>query len=289
MRIVVRVCYLVFSCVLLFVSCSPKTDGFTCTENKLCYKLIALGDEERMPQEGDLLYINMELKDISGRTLGVFSALEHPPIAFEFEEKKGFWELISMLYEGDSAAFKVKTDSLPEVLNYSKEGEGILYLKLLKIVDIKSYALNTQFPGLISAFPKEFELACDFFSEYQTDSVFLYSDMYFLVLNSGQINQDKPQLHDKVNIDFEGFFLDGKCFDSTIKRKETFEFRIGEQGQVISGIEKALQNMRPQSECLVLIPSSLAFGIRGSTDGQIPGNETLIYKIRLNHIEYAAR
>lgn len=289
MFIVVRVCYLVFSCVLLFVSCSPKTDGFTCTESQLCYKLIALGDEERMPQAGDLLYINMELKDFSGRTLTTFSALEHPPLAFEMEGKKHFWELISMLYEGDSAACKVKTDSLPEMLNYSKVGEGILHMKLLKIIDAKSYALNAQFPGLIAAFPKEFEMVCQFFSSFDIDTVFQTFDMYFAVLNQGNLNRDKPQLHDKVNIDFEGFFIDGKCFDSTIKRKETFEYRIGEQGQVIEGIEKALLQMHPEGECLVLIPSFLAFGERGSTDGLIPENESLIYKIRLNYIEYAAR
>lgn len=286
---VVKFCFIVLILALCTFSCSPKTDGFTCTENKLCYKLIATGDEERLPQKGDMLYVNMELKDLSGRTRKTFSALEHPPLAFEFEEKKGFWELISMLYEGDSAACKVKTDSLPELLKYSQAGEGILYVKLLKIVDAKSYAFNTQFPGLIAAFPKEFELASQFFSHFEIDSVFQAFDMYFAVLNQGNLNREKPQLHDKVNIDFEGFFIAGKCFDSTIKRKETFEYRIGEQGQVIDGIEKALLHMHPNAECLVLIPPSLAFGERGSTDGLIPENEILIYKIRLNNVEYAAR
>ncbi len=86
-----------------------------------------------------------------------------------------------------------------------------------------------------------------------------------------------PTKDDKVKVHYEGRTIDGKVFDSSIKRGEPTEFGVT---QVIKGWTEALQLMPVGSKWEVFIPSELAYGERGA--GQdIKPNEALIFTIEL--------
>jgi len=72
-------------------------------------------------------------------------------------------------------------------------------------------------------------------------------------------------------VDYRGFTLDGKIFDSSFKRGRPMDFKVG---QMIPGWTQAQKNMNPGTEATILIPSYLAYGTRGFP-GAVPPNTVI--------------
>jgi FKBP-type peptidyl-prolyl cis-trans isomerase len=91
----------------------------------------------------------------------------------------------------------------------------------------------------------------------------------------------KPKESDTVKVDYIGTLVDGKEFDSSIKRGEPAVFGVG---QVIPGWSEALQMMEVGSKYRVVIPSELAYGEAGAPP-VIEPNSVLVFEIDLLGIE----
>ena len=72
-----------------------------------------------------------------------------------------------------------------------------------------------------------------------------------------------PKKEDKVKVHYTGKLLDGTKFDSSLDRKEPFEFTIGEGG-VIKGWDEGVPGMKKGGKRKLVIPSDMAYGKRGS-------------------------
>ncbi|CAL3963981.1 unnamed protein product [Diplocarpon coronariae] len=81
----------------------------------------------------------------------------------------------------------------------------------------------------------------------------------------------------KVGMRYIGKLENGKVFDSNTKGKP-FGFKLG-SGEVIRGWDIGVAGMSVGGERRLTIPASLAYGSKGA--GQIPGNATLIFDIKL--------
>ncbi len=71
----------------------------------------------------------------------------------------------------------------------------------------------------------------------------------------------------------------GRQFDASWDRGETFEFRLG-AGQVIAGWDRGVQGMKVGGRRRLTIPPQLGYGSRGA-GGVIKGNETLVFVVDL--------
>lgn len=108
--------------------------------------------------------------------------------------------------------------------------------------------------------------------------VVLPSGLQYIVEKQG--NGPKPDTTDVVSVQYIGTFIDGKEFDSTVKRGAPAKFPvIG----VVKGFTEALLKMNVGSKWKIFIPSELGYGARGPQ--RIKPNSVLIFEVELLGIE----
>jgi len=105
------------------------------------------------------------------------------------------------------------------------------------------------------------------------------SGLQYQILTEGK--GPKPKETDTVTVDYVGTLIDGKEFDSSVKRGEPATFAVN---AVIPGWIEALQLMPEGSKWKIFIPSELGYGA-GGTGGDIGPNATLIFEVDLKKIE----
>ena len=105
--------------------------------------------------------------------------------------------------------------------------------------------------------------------------VTLDSGLQYEILKEG--NGMKPTANDQVKCHYEGTFIDGTLFDSSIKSGQPATFGVG---QVIAGWTEALQLMSEGSKWRLYIPYNLAYGEQGAGDS-IPPYSALVFEVEL--------
>lgn len=88
-----------------------------------------------------------------------------------------------------------------------------------------------------------------------------------------------------ATVHYTGHLLDGKdkigkFFDSSKKRNQPFQFKVG-AGQVIKGWDLTLQDMKIGETRIVILPPNMGYGSQNVGGGLIPANSTLIFEIEL--------
>lgn len=101
------------------------------------------------------------------------------------------------------------------------------------------------------------------------------SGLQYKVLKSG--NGKQPKATDTVTTHYAGRFLDGKEFDSSIKRGQPASFPVN---GVIAGWTEALQLMHVGDKWELYVPYNLAYGEEGRPGG-IPPSSLLIFEVEL--------
>lgn len=99
----------------------------------------------------------------------------------------------------------------------------------------------------------------------------------YAVLAEGQGEPAQPG--DQALVHYTGWLKDGTKFDSSVDRKEPFEFQLG-AGQVIAGWDQGVAGMRPGEKRLLVIPPELGYGERGAGSAIPPGAE-LLFQVEL--------
>lgn len=273
--------------LLAFFSCQwgNRYPGFTKTRTGIYYKLLAIGDTVAPPVAGDYVTANLSYSTVKD------SVFFNGARTFQLTNpdfKGSVDECFLMLSNGDSASFiidakKFFTQTLQSKLpSFIQPGDPIkISIKINEIRTAAQYQQDKEeFLKWIEDFGEyEKTVLRNFIEKEKIDVEPAESGMYFISLRPGV---GKPvEIGDVVTVQYEGRFLNGHFFDSTVKSNQPFEFVYGSEMQVIPGIESAIGRMREGEKALIILPSELAWGEKGSSTGIIPPFTSVIYEIEL--------
>ena len=101
------------------------------------------------------------------------------------------------------------------------------------------------------------------------------SGLQYTVLHEGT-GSIHPRAKDEVKVSYEGRFIDGRIFDSSIKRGRPAKFGLN---NVIKGWTEGLQLMVIGEKVRFFVPAGLGYGNRWT--GSIPPGSTLIFDVEL--------
>jgi FKBP-type peptidyl-prolyl cis-trans isomerase len=281
---------------LLEVSCRQSAyKGYTETDTGLFYKLEAIGDGKNRPLIGDYLQLCITYKTLKDSIfLDSYSSNETGMVILPFNHSSftgSFEEGLITMCEGDSVSFIVNTEGLfkhffkMEIPLFLKNDAAVkMDVRLNKILDANEYAEQIKnYNDLIADRDIEEQRKLKtYLDTNQTHYSFLNNGLYYLPLKQGA--GTNPENGDIVKVNYTGYFLDGRKFESTYDRNQTLEFKLGEQGQVLKGLELAISLLSEGAKAKFIIPSQLAFGEAGSSTGIVPPYSTVIYEIELLNI-----
>lgn len=100
------------------------------------------------------------------------------------------------------------------------------------------------------------------------------------ILKEGE-GDESPMKGNEVYVHYTGRLLDGTVFDSSVDRKEIFNFKLG-QGSVIKGWDVGVATMKKGEKCLLTCKPDFAYGKSGAGDN-IPPDSTLQFEVELFH------
>ncbi len=94
----------------------------------------------------------------------------------------------------------------------------------------------------------------------------------------------QPKASDTVKVHYVGTLIDGKEFDSSVKRGEPAEFPLG---QVIPCWTQGVAMMKAGGKAKLVCPSDTAYGDQGRPP-VIPGGATLVFEVELLEVKAPA-
>lgn len=115
----------------------------------------------------------------------------------------------------------------------------------------------------------------------EKDAQMMASGLIYQPVKAGTGAQ--PKSSDIVKVHYTGTFIDGKEFDSSIKRGQPLEFQLG---QVIPCWTEGLAKMKVGGKAKLICPSDIAYGDQGRPP-IVPGGATLIFEVELLDVKPA--
>lgn len=173
-----------------------------------------------------------------------------------------------------------------DVVNAIEQGDSIKSVEIIrKGADAEAFVVNREtFTQYVLAAEennqkreaKEKAKLEEEFKNRWPDAILTPSGLRYVVKKAGD-GKKSPVHGQKVTVHYTGSLLDGRVFDSSVRRGSPAQFAIGE---VIEGWNEALATMSAGEQRTLIIPPELGYGTMGYP-GVIPPNSYLVFDVEL--------
>ena len=278
--------------VLLFFlpvySCNTDNSGYKISETGLKYKYLKKNSTGINIKISD--YVEIKLVYTNSKDSVLFNSNEISN-TIKMQVKKSnynssFEEALLMLRTGEHALFKIQADLFflktkkTKIPQWVKKGELLTFnIELIKVLDSNEIKKEqeAQNQRKLLAENKNIE---QYIKDNNIKVKAFYSGLFYIEKDEGKGQQAK--LGDILEVHYIGKFIDGRVFDSSISRNETFMFKLG-NSEVIAGWEEGFSKMKKGGKAKFIIPSQLAYGKKGYSK-IIPPYSTLVFDVELINI-----
>lgn len=176
---------------------------------------------------------------------------------------KGWDEAFQILGKGDKAVI-----ILPPHIAYGAQSTGKIPANSTLIFDVELINIERQ-------------IQIEQFDTKGKDTLKTSSGLKYIVVDKGK--GAKAGVNTNATVHYSGYFLDGRMFDSSVKRNQPFKFEVG-AGRVIKGWDEGVALMKEGDKIRFIIPYQIAYGEAGRPP-QIPAKSDLIFDVELIKVE----
>lgn len=281
-------CLGLFASLLLNACKGPTGNGYSESSEGYAYKLLAIGDGKQSVSEAGAVLCHAVLR--TGRDSVVFNSRYHAPQGFYIRLKgasaaSGKHHLAG-LTEGDSLSLMVgKTCFFREYFDtlvpYFLLRDSIVTfdLKILRILRADTAQLPAKNPSEDLEL-YELKQIDDYLKQHypatRADGYGLY------VLEHTTTHAEPVSQGRRIRVAYSGFYLNGTPLDNG---RQQLEFTYGTPDQLVKGLNIVIGNLKKGETTKIIVPSRLAFGETGSTNGSIPPYTPLLYNVTLIDIK----
>ena len=287
--------FFILIALLTFASCSNKFKGYSEKSSGLFFKLETIEDVEKRVQKNNYIQFKYSFKDYSGNIIDQSRILLKVNDVFP---TGGIVEALSLMNEKEKASAIFPMSKLREELDgsfaHNHLHDSVLLYTQLKIDSIYSeeefHSAKQKFISWLNEIEtsdfdviKEENLMNKFEESQNISMERTATGLRYIFLNKG--GGEESSYGKRVEVKYTGKFLDGNKFNSTeVLPNQYQDFYIGQEMQVIKGIEEALLFMKEGDVALLLIPSWIGFGKNGSSTGIVPPMTPTVYEVELNKV-----
>ncbi|WP_266368478.1 FKBP-type peptidyl-prolyl cis-trans isomerase [Tellurirhabdus rosea] len=264
------------------------------TESGLKYQMHEDKEETRKAKVGDILTLQMTVKNSKDSVLGssykngspIIQQLQVPSFKGSLEEG------LAMLSKGDSATIFVSSDSLAArsgqpLPAFIPKGSDLSYT--IRVVEVQSEEefQKAQASQRDKQKGVDDKLIAAYIAKNSLSAKKTPSGVYYVVSQPGA--GAVPSRGDVVKVKYTGKTLDGKVFDSSNNQPQTaggIDFPLG-MGAAIPGWEDGLMQLPKGSKATLIIPSTMAYGQQGAGDAIKP-NTVISFDVEVVDIKKGA-
>ncbi|HWY13400.1 MAG TPA: FKBP-type peptidyl-prolyl cis-trans isomerase [Bacteroidia bacterium] len=274
-------CFLALVSGLFFAGCKSKPkiyfDGFSRNEAGLYYKIVSIGDGDYKINVWDDINFTCAFKKQND---SVFFSSSHEKIYFDPSDsldKSMFLAHFRNLVKGDSVIYYIKTKTFFEsyfqtpVPGYCKN-DSLIKVEI-GIKDLKKEVKITE---------KELKIIKKFIKKNDYKIVTELPNKIFILEHEPGTGTDIVAYGKSVTISYKGSFLNDSLFDSPLY---PLQFNYGTPDQLIKGLNFVIKGMHKGEFIKIILPSYLAYGESGNTNGTVAPFTPLLYEVKITDIK----
>jgi hypothetical protein len=267
--------------LFLGVSCKEKPPvyfgGFSRTDEGLYYKIVRIGDGDYRINAWDDVYFTCCFKKQND---SVFFSSGKEYVYYDPADslqKELFLSHFPRLVKGDSAIYYVRTRELFKKYFQTPVPEYCRHDSLIKVeVGIKELRKEIRISDT------ELKAIKDHIRDNQLEIKEELPNKIFILERKNGEGEETVSMGKLISVKYKGRFLNDSLFDDPAF---PLQFTYGTPDQLLKGLNFVIKGMHKGEFIKIILPSYLAYGDSGNTNGTVAPFTPLLYEITITDIK----